>query len=100
MRAATESGGNFIDISGVAHEPIVEFLPGWISIVGFRRVKVFRRDRGKGHSNKRGIEKPDVIFSGELVIRRPIEFGDLLKRGVGRHRAFGFGMLLLRPPGR
>jgi hypothetical protein len=23
----------------------------------------------------------------------------LLRRGVGRHTAFGFGMLLLRPPG-
>ena len=26
-----------------------------------------------------------------------VDFG-LLGRGVGRHRAFGFGMLLLRPP--
>jgi CRISPR system Cascade subunit CasE len=27
-----------------------------------------------------------------------VAFRALLARGVGRHRAFGFGMLLLRPP--
>jgi CRISPR system Cascade subunit CasE len=100
MRAATESDGDFVDVRGESHEPIVEFLPSQISIVGFRRVKVLRRDRGRGHSNKRGIERPDVIFSGELFIRDSKEFSELLKRGVGRHRAFGFGMLLLRPPAR
>lgn len=100
MRAATESDGDFVDVSGEGHEPIVEFLPSQISIVGFRRVKVLRRDRGRDHSNKRGIERPDVIFLGELFIRNSKEFSELLKRGVGRHRAFGFGMLLLKPPAR
>jgi len=31
-------------------------------------------------------------------VRDPTGFAALLARGVGRHRAFGFGMLLLRPP--
>jgi CRISPR system Cascade subunit CasE len=69
MRAAKESDGDFVDVRGESHEPIVEFLPSQISIVGFRRVKVLRRDRSRGHSNRRGIERPDVIFSGELSIR-------------------------------
>ena len=37
---------------------------------------------------------------GILTITDPIAFAELLKRGVGRHRAYGYGMLLLRPPAR
>lgn len=42
--------------------------------------------------------RPDVTFSGTLTVRDPLAFRALLARGIGRHRAFGFGMLLLRPP--
>ncbi len=41
------------------------------------------------------LEGPDVTFSGVLQIGDPAAFQDCLKRGVGRHRAFGFGMILL-----
>lgn len=41
--------------------------------------------------------RPDVTFRGTLRITDPDRFHALLARGVGRHRAFGFGMLLLRP---
>ena len=44
-----------------------------------------------------GLTGPDATFSGTLVVRQPASFAALLARGVGRHRAFGFGMLLLRP---
>jgi len=98
MRAAKKPGGSFLDVMGQTHPPVVELSPKRLAIVGFRRLKVLRRCKVKGHSKQRGIERPDVIFSGELVVRRPKEFGELLKRGIGRHRAFGFGMLLLRPP--
>jgi CRISPR system Cascade subunit CasE len=73
--------------------------PGQVHITGFRRVKVLRKDRSKVKSKNRAVERPDVIFSGELIILHPEQFSALLRRGVGRHRAFGFGMLLLRPPG-
>lgn len=42
---------------------------------------------------------PDATFTGVLAVRDPDAFAALLARGVGRHRAFGFGMLLLRPTG-
>lgn len=42
--------------------------------------------------------RPDVTFDGTLTVTDPAAFDALLRRGVGRHRAFGFGMLLLRPP--
>jgi CRISPR system Cascade subunit CasE len=41
--------------------------------------------------------RPDVTFRGTLRVVDPDRFVTLLARGVGRHRAFGFGMLLLRP---
>ena len=49
---------------------------------------------------KRLKGRPDVTFTGTLTVTDPTAFTALLARGVGRHRAFGFGMLLLRPPTR
>ena len=101
MKAATEPGGDFFDTEGNAQTPIVELLPDRVTLTGFRRVRVLRRSRGekRGKSARIGIERPDAIFSGDLFIREPEKFATLLERGIGRHRAFGFGMLLLRPPG-
>ena len=42
--------------------------------------------------------RPEVRLTGELEVVASRAFNDLLRRGVGRHRSFGFGMLLLRPP--
>ena len=36
-------------------------------------------------------------MQGNLTITEPEKFACLLARGVGRHRAYGYGMLLLRP---
>jgi len=43
------------------------------------------------------LERPNAVLEGVLAIEDPQAFRALLARGVGRHRAFGFGMLLLRP---
>ncbi|SAK68106.1 CRISPR associated protein [Caballeronia fortuita] len=45
----------------------------------------------------RTIIGPDATFNGHLCVEDTEAFARLLMRGVGRHRAFGFGMLLLRP---
>jgi CRISPR system Cascade subunit CasE len=50
--------------------------------------------------NCRRIEGPDAVVHGTLTITDPAAFADLLARGVGRHRSYGYGMLLLRPPQR
>jgi CRISPR system Cascade subunit CasE len=44
--------------------------------------------------------RPDVTFGGTLTVTDPTAFHALLARGIGRHRAFGFGMVLVRPPSR
>ncbi len=57
--------------------------------------------KGAAMSGKRPARRvagPDAVFSGELKVSSPAGFAALLARGIGRHRAFGFGMLLLRPP--
>lgn len=55
---------------------------------------------GSDRRRDRGLEGPDATFHGTLIVTQPTAFADILLRGVGRHRAFGYGMLLLRPPPR
>lgn len=98
MEAAATEGGDFIDRKGKTHPPMVELLPGAVSLSGFRRVRTLRRAKHNNSRHGRAVERPDALFTGELTIRDPDRFAALLARGVGRHRAFGFGMLLLRPP--
>lgn len=46
------------------------------------------------------VSGPDAVLVGHLRVTDSAAFADLLARGIGRHRAFGFGLLLLRPAGR
>ena len=67
-------------------------------LVSQKRAMIARRNRDRKlatHGNKGG--GPDVTFEGTLRISDPESFMKLLARGVGRHRSFGFGMLLLKP---
>lgn len=66
-------------------------------LTGFQRERLLRRDHGSERSSH-ASERPDVKFTGELEITDGERFAALLARGLGRHRAFGFGMVLLRPP--
>lgn len=56
----------------------------------FRRARVAR--------DKSGPEGPDATVHGALTVTDPTAFSRLLAKGVGRHCAYGYGMLLLRPP--
>ena len=68
----------------------------------YQRLDVLRRtQRAEPDGTRRGhvVAGPDVVLSGQLRIAQATAFAHLVARGVGRHRAFGFGMLLLRPAG-
>ena len=67
----------------------------------FRRSRVVRSLPGKGGRGPggRGIEGPDAVLSGRLTVTDGAGFAALLAGGVGRHLAFGYGMLLLKPGG-
>jgi CRISPR system Cascade subunit CasE len=57
-------------------------------------------NRGHGpNGSYASVNGPDVLCEGLLTVQDPMAFAALMARGVGRHRAFGFGMLLLAPAG-
>jgi CRISPR system Cascade subunit CasE len=65
----------------------------------FRLTRVLRKASTdeNGTRKSRAVTGPDAVFKGRLQVGNPDAFARLLARGVGRHRAFGFGMLLLKP---
>jgi CRISPR system Cascade subunit CasE len=65
-------------------------------LISFKRSRLARRDH-RGQREWTRIERPDVTMSGVLEVTASDPFARLLARGLGRHRAFGFGMLLLKP---
>ncbi len=62
-------------------------------LAAFQRTRVIRGDNG-------GPEGPDAVLHGTMTVANADDFVRLLRKGVGRHRAYGYGMLLLRPPSR
>ncbi|MBK1734177.1 type I-E CRISPR-associated protein Cas6/Cse3/CasE [Halorhodospira abdelmalekii] len=70
-----------------------------VGLTAFRLSRVIRRTGpdAEGQRKRRVVSGPDAIFKGQLRVRDGEAFSGLLSRGIGRHRAFGFGMLLLRP---
>lgn len=64
----------------------------------FELRKLTRRRHG-GDRTARVFTRPDTRMRGTLRVGEPDRFHELLETGIGRHRAFGFGMLLLRPAG-
>ena len=60
-------------------------------LVSLNRSRAVRGDRG-------GPEGPDAILQGTFTVANETAFAGVLRNGVGRHRAYGYGMLLLRPP--
>jgi CRISPR system Cascade subunit CasE len=82
----------YLEWLAVRLEPSAALDPASSRLASFQRSRVQR--------NGRRIEGPDAVVHGTLTIIDPATFADLLARGVGRHRSYGYGMLLLRPPQR
>lgn len=61
------------------------------------RMVSFQRRRSQFTPKSRPVEGPDAVMWGSLIVTDSEAFTNLLARGVGRHRAYGYGMLLLRP---
>jgi CRISPR system Cascade subunit CasE len=64
-------------------------------MIRFQRQRLARRDRSGPDAHLRRCERPDATFAGILEVASPQAFDALIRRGLGRHRGFGFGMLLL-----
>lgn len=80
-------------LAGAAHLPGAsdDDTPETILIVERSTQRVYRKNlKGK-------LALPNVLFKGVLTVTDADQFNALVARGIGRQRAFGFGMLLLRP---
>ncbi len=65
-------------------------------VTRMRRLTTRRSTHGRPGAQR--IEGYDALLAGLLSVEEPAAFARLLARGVGRHAAFGFGMLALAPP--
>lgn len=66
----------------------------------FRLSSLSRRSKSNTSTKARKLTSftlPDANICGTLTIQDPQGFHELLAIGIGRHKAFGFGMLLLKP---
>ncbi|TVR13368.1 MAG: type I-E CRISPR-associated protein Cas6/Cse3/CasE [Planctomycetota bacterium] len=70
-----------------------------VRVANMQRQKLLRRTQDKNREKRKTkeVELPAVTFDGVLRITNPEAFTQTLAKGIGRHRAFGFGMLLLKP---
>lgn len=90
-RQATREGA-YLDWLAARLAPAAALEPATSRLASFQRSRVQR--------NGRRIEGPDAVVHGTLTVIDSAAFADLLVRGVGRHRSYGYGILLLRPPQR
>ena len=73
-----------------------------LEIISFRKARLVRRTQKPSTGSENGrkaivLDKPEVTFKGRLTISDPKGFAQMLRKGIGRHKAFGYGMLLLKP---
>lgn len=65
----------------------------------YQQLGVTRRSQ-KGSADdvrhSRLVSGPDAVLAGQLRVTNSQAFAQLLASGLGRHRAFGFGLLMLR----
>lgn len=86
-----------IDRDAVYGQWLAERLGNAATVTQARLVRTGRDVAIRGGKRREG---PDVTFHGELVVNDGDAFAERLAKGVGRHAAYGYGMLLLRPSGK
>ena len=92
--------GRFRCREGRRHEAVgqcrvaVRAICNAVAVEQCRLVAVSRSRAVRGNSG--GPEGPDAILHGTFAVADEETFAGVLRNGVGRHRAYGYGMLLLR----
>lgn len=85
---------NPVEREGVYRKWLAERLGAAATLDEARMIRFERRPVLRGKTSREG---PDVTWHGELTVQDGDAFAARLGSGVGRHAAFGYGMLLLRP---
>lgn len=91
MEQETRREGIYFDWLTTRLAPAAELVRSHTRMARFQRIRIARDTLS---------EVPEAVFHGSLRITDPAAFAHLLARGVGRHCAYGYGMLLLRAPGK
>lgn len=101
LAAVEKVGDGAVDRAQVYTEWFARQMAGAV-VLQRSALKAMRRlsTRRSAHSRPGAsrIEGYEAVFAGTLVVGDSAAFARLLSRGVGRHAAFGFGMLTLAPP--
>lgn len=71
-------------------------LEGPVHLVEFRQDPFHRSPTKHARDGGKGPKRPNAVLEGTLRVTDADAFTSLLARGIGRHRAYGFGMLLVR----
>lgn len=99
LRTAGETGA-VVDREDVYRAWLAERIAGLaeperVELVDFRIVSAYRSPHDRG--TKRWITVPRAVMRGVIRIVDPAGLRERMLRGIGRHRRFGFGMMILRP---
>jgi len=82
-----------------------ELVSDALEVSAFRKARLVRKTQrsqkaqsdGSGRRKAIVFDKPEATFRGRLTLKDPERFQQMLSKGIGRHKAFGYGMLLLKP---
>lgn len=126
VRSRQRPGGGYPEIDAASHPDFAAAAAGgreaahraWLArelarggaatllasrVLSFRMAPIARRHaQSAGERSGRATQLgllPDLHVRGQLQLDDPLAFDALLARGLGRHRSFGYGCLLLAPPG-
>ncbi|MDI9458121.1 MAG: type I-E CRISPR-associated protein Cas6/Cse3/CasE [Bacillota bacterium] len=71
-----------------------------VRMTGFRLVRLRRQMRFQTNQERKSarITRPHALLEGNLTVTDPESFAQMLRKGLGRHRSFGYGMILLSSP--
>lgn len=107
LAAVERAGGGELDRSAVYVQWLGDLLArqGGAELVNadlirYQQLGVTRKSQRAGADDSRRsqlVNGPDAVFAGQLRVLDSQAFAQLLAKGIGRHRAFGFGLLLLSP---
>lgn len=126
VRSRQQPGGGYPEIDAAFHPDFANAAAGdreaahfaWLArevsrgeashlvsarVLSFRLSPIARRyAQATGQRSGRVVQPgllPDLTVRGQLRVQDPAAFDVLIARGLGRHRSFGFGCMLLAPPG-
>lgn len=103
-RELREAGEELPPTSEIVHDACTDWLDRREDVYGYSfdaenvRAHSHRRHEFKKHRNGRTVVLASADLEGLLQVEDPEAFRDMLFTGIGPAKAYGFGLMLVRPP--